>query len=315
MISKNVSVPVSESGRCDRVLRNSLISGKEWLSRAGWDWLFSEKRIRAAGKILRAGDTVSVGMVVEVELPGELKGLLPAKSPADFIASGPDWIFVNKPSGIPTLPQFPWESECFANQVSTLVSQKNLLSPEKFSALAEPPVLEGGFVQRLDNDTSGGIVVALTKERKMEFRKWIKEGKAEKTYLAATHGIPKQGAHRFFMKEEISGKKKRALLESVEMSVPATLDITVVSQKEKNALVRVKTSGGMRHVVRACLAALKTPIWGDKLYGTGEVALTSYPYHLLHAETVKLPALEILQAELPSGFRESLEKLDLYVEK
>lgn len=308
---KTEIVEVSASGRCDRVLRNSLISGKEWLSRASWDWLFRERKVCCNGKILRAGDTVSAGDRIEVALPGPLDGVLLADGVAEVIARGKDWIFVNKAAGIPTLCQLPWDTACFVNQVARLVVDEQLLTQKEFSLLSFPPILEGGLVQRLDNDTSGGILVALSNARKTEFRQLIGASQIEKTYLAIVRGIPKMGEFLFWLDEAVPGKKMRASQEKIDGALRAVLNIHVVSQNGNYALVRATTAYGMRHVVRASLAELGTPICGDVLYGGVAPLLDFYPYHLLHAETVNVPDLKMAAAPIPLGFKRSLVQIGL----
>lgn len=316
MNSKNEIVEVSTSGRCDRILRNSLISGKEWLSRASWDWLFQEKKITKAGKFLRPGDTVSAGDKIELHLPGPLNGVLPAATPAELVASGNDWIFVSKPAGVPTLPLLPWENFCFTNQVASLVIQKRILTQEAYSALATPPILEGGLVQRLDNETSGGILVALSKLKKAEFREAIGKGLMKKTYLAVVHGSPKVGKFKFWLEEEVAHKKMRALLVKNDSALPVEVEIELIERKEERSFVRVTTYQGSRHIVRATLACLNAPICGDSLYGDGKPILDSYPFHLLHAETIQLSGLinNVLRAPLPVGFISSLSEAGFAVD-
>ena len=80
--------------------------------------------------------------------------------------------------------------------------------------------------------------------------------------------------------------------------------------------MKVRTSQGERHVVRASLAALGCPLVGDSTYGGSALA----PFHQLHASNLKLLEPEAfpdfpqnLNDNPPQTFLDSLAVLGLHL--
>lgn len=302
-----VEVNVKVSGRCDRILRNEGIS--EWLSRSSWDWLFQEGRIRSERR-LSPGDEVGPGTVIKVDFPGPVRGLLPASTGVRVLAEGEGWWFVEKPAGVHSVGQFPWEFESLASRVSRELATRNVMDPAEFCRLADPPLLEGGLLQRLDFSTSGGVLVALNRPIRASFRELIQAREMEKTYLALVTGEfhPPRGEVIFHLADGAGGKKKVVQTNYTET---VALSFEVLVSTAKATLVRIKTRDGARHVVRVTSAAMGHPLVGDQTYGGATGVSPDYPHHLLHAESVSWKDGGRLWCPMPSPFLRSLEDWEI----
>lgn len=306
---------VSKADRLDRVLRESGIEGSEWLSRQAWDWLIENGHVFVNGrKCLKAGTSVGAGDSVRVDVPVPL-GLQPAGEPPVPVWAAPDRSFAvfNKPPRQASLPIFPWDQTSFASRVAAFAEESGWLEAGAFSRLAPPPSLEGGLLQRLDNDTSGLIAAAFTPERKAACRPLFSGAKFEKTYLALVTQPPSEGEKRLWL-SGAGAKVKAVLAEPKGESEPSSIHVRVLKRGAGGALVEVRTRFGGRHIVRAGLAALGAPLLGDALYGGAAGA----PHHQLHASALKLlepaafPGFPALECPPPESFLDSGARLGLH---
>jgi len=131
-----------------------------------------------------------------------------------------------------------------------------------------------GVVHRLDQETSGVMVFAKTREAYLNLRRQF-ESHAEigKTYLAVLHGAPKQ------RKGTLDGPVGRDHLRAIT-------HWEVLSKQGPIALVEFKIETGRMHQIRIHAAELGCPVVGDKLYGDAakDRHLRTKPKrHLLHA--------------------------------
>jgi 23S rRNA pseudouridine1911/1915/1917 synthase len=265
----------------DRILRTWRGPGAEWLSRQAWDRLLEESRIQVNGRVVKKpGAIVGAGDRLNVSFPAPLAGILPAATPARRITGNSEFAVFDKEVSRSSYPLLPWETETFANQVVTFLG--GATATESFSRLATPPLLEGGLVQRLDRDTSGLILVALTPEAKTNLRAAFLAGRVEKEYLAILSNPLAPGNKTVFLRAQ--GKAVKATLEPREGWERVELSLEILSQSERNALGKIRCSQGQRHVVRASLAALGSPLVGDSQYGGSPQAM----HHQLHASRLKL---------------------------
>lgn len=301
-----------KTDRLDRLLREQVFSGSEWLSRQAWDWLIENGYVSLDGrKCLKSGAQVAEGASIGLSLPDPELGLLPAAHPAELVWEGSGLAAFSKTCGTDSVPLFPWDRNAFANQVSARLSQSGRCTPVFFAALADPPKLEGGLLQRLDRDTSGLMLVALDTGTKASFRDLISRSQLEKTYEAVVVGELEglEGDREFWLKPS-SGAKVQAYREEPKAGGELChFQVRILSREGKAAHIEVVTRQGARHIVRAGMASLGAPLAGDALYGGGE----RVPFHQLHASRLKLlekkafPSFpENLSAPLPETFLDSL---------
>lgn len=277
-----------KSDRLDRFLREQVFAGSEWLSRQAWDWLVEQGCVAVDGrKCVKSGAALPAGARVSVAFPREPLGLQPASEAARLAWQGTGLAAFAKPCGVDSVFLFPWDHAAFVNQVCAALERSGALLSAAFAALAEPPRLEGGLLQRLDRDTSGVLLVALDLSTKALFRRLLSEGALEKTYEAIVTGDLSRinGEHRFWL-DTRGGHKVRAFAAAPKGEAEEChLQVRVLKECGKAAHVEVRTRHGARHVVRAGMALLGAPLAGDSTYG-GDPSL---PFHQLHAASVQLP--------------------------
>ena len=299
---------VQTPDRLDRALKQQVFPGSVWLSRQVWERILEEGRVRVDGRLVKKGGTVlSAGAKVSVDLPA--LGLQPAPSRAPLVWASPerDFAVFFKKAGIATYPLFPWENGTLANEIAAFVEAEGWMGAEAFAGLSAPPVLEGGLVQRLDRDTSGLVCCAFTAAAKQRFRKLF-SGDVEKTYLAIVRrpaSVP-DGHHRLYFRGS-EAPTVQALREEKPGTQAATLEVSLKAQSAAHALVEVKTRFGLRHVVRAGMAALGAPLVGDTAYGGSNEA----SFHQLHAYRLSVPGFPPFEVAPPESFLACARSLGL----
>jgi 23S rRNA pseudouridine1911/1915/1917 synthase len=297
-----VEISVNKDDRLDRFLRSLNLS--PWLSKRAWEELLLKGAIRVNGKVIKKpGHSIHPSNLITLDLP-ELGILLDAR-PASLIAEKNGLYFFDKPVGISTYPLLPWETGTFANQIAAYFSQHGILSKEEFENLGEPPILEGGLLQRLDRDTSGILACVIDKKQKEKFRQEF-SGEITKTYWAlASFADLNDGDYKIYF-PSLEGKIVKASTSSSSDKF-SSLKIKILCKAGDFAWIEVETKEGFRHVIRAGMAALGCPLVGDGSYGG--IALAKH--HMLHALSLKIPTLGEFSASVPQSFLDCAKQLGL----
>lgn len=190
------------------------------------------------------------------------------------------------------------------NTASTALTQER---PQGY-AKEHTPFLCPLLLTRLDFETSGLVLAARTPAAQETFRQWELEGKVEKTYLAVAWGKVGKGV----VKNALNMKNRRqtAVLdyegEAIRWTSYAGQAVFNESKelvihedvKETLSLVKVTIRRGARHQIRAHLAFMGHPLWGDALYGGEGGAKGSLSsadlgegYFFLHYGRLRMPGV------------------------
>ncbi|OGQ21341.1 MAG: hypothetical protein A3I05_01905 [Deltaproteobacteria bacterium RIFCSPLOWO2_02_FULL_44_10] len=191
---------------------------------------------------------------------------MPAKP--NIIFEDASLMVIEKPAGVPCLPEKDGVSP-------TLV---DLLK------LTNSPLPDFGLVHRLDNDTSGLLIIAKTKDAYENLREQFSKGKIHKEYLALVVGNPpKQGEIERPIVHHPRKKKKMILSHKGR---PAHTEYRTLKRYGDHTLLEINISTGVRHQIRVHLASDGYPLAGDRLYQNpkrrAEETL-KLDHHLLHA--------------------------------
>ncbi len=171
------------------------------------------------------------------------------------------YLVLHKPSLVHCHPH------CYSDQ-DTLV---NFLAQEGyFSALrVNEANYDRGLLYRLDYETSGLMLVAKTESYLQEMRANFKDKMKRKLYWAVVEGDFDQEGFwtHYFRASGMKGSKQRVDSKPHPEADLGELEVLKVLSQEGKSLVLVNLSSGLRHQIRAQLAALGFPILGDELYG------------------------------------------------
>lgn len=211
-----------------------------------------------------------------------------------IVHSDPYILVVNKPAGLPVLPD-GWDQSA-----PYLVK----MLEEQFGKI--------WVVHRIDKVTSGIIVFALTAEAHRSLNIQFEKHEVEKVYHALVNGIPRweKKVTRFPLRANV-GRKHRTVVDD-RSGVRAETRFKLLERYQAGALVEASPLTGRTHQIRVHACALGHPLLGDVLYGASETDLISRP--ALHANSLTLTHPETgkrltFQADYPYDFQAAVRLL------
>jgi tRNA pseudouridine32 synthase/23S rRNA pseudouridine746 synthase len=142
------------------------------------------------------------------------------------------------------------------------------------------------LVHRLDCDTSGVMVFALTKAAQGHLGQQFERRVARKTYLARLWGELHPDSGRVDLPLCADWPNRPRQMVSHDHGRPAQTDWEVLSRGGGETRVRLRPLTGRSHQLRVHMAELGHPILGDPIYATGPAR--AFPRLMLHAETLSL---------------------------
>ncbi|HCX65505.1 MAG TPA: RluA family pseudouridine synthase, partial [Eubacteriaceae bacterium] len=170
------------------------------------------------------------------------------------------------------------------------------------------------FVNRLDRDTTGLVLVAKNKFAHQFIQDQMKGGHVRKKYVAIAQGVIEP---EFQTIDLPIGRKSEEDIERVVMKEgkPSVTDCRVVERYRGFSLVELTLKTGRTHQIRVHLKAIGHPLAGDPLYN---LDADSHPIdrQALHAESLALvlPRSKrwiALQADLPEDMKRLIAEVKI----
>lgn len=231
----------------------------------------------------KAGMKVGEDDEVTVEIPPPVPAVPEAENiPLTVVYEDADMLVVDKAPGMVVHPA---PGHFTGTLVNALLHHCPDLSG--IGGVARP-----GIVHRLDQDTSGLIVVAKS-QKAMDglVKAFASHDSIEKTYLAVCHGRPRLDSGRI---ENLIGRhpvdrKRMAVVE--KNGKRAVTDYKTVSGDAPVSLVECRIETGRTHQIRVHMASLGCPVIGDRVYGKSALDKRLEPVparQMLHAWKLKL---------------------------
>ncbi|WP_343502767.1 RluA family pseudouridine synthase [Alloyangia pacifica] len=177
-------------------------------------------------------------------------------------------LVVDKPAGLLSVPgKGPELADCLIERLKQ----------------AFPQVL---LVHRLDRDTSGVMVFALTPHAQRHIGQQFEHRRTKKTYLARVAGKlePKTGHIDLPLIVDWPNRPKQMVCH--ETGKPAQTDWRVIKSSDEESRVHLMPLTGRSHQLRVHMLAQGHPILGDPFYAPETAA--NYPRMMLHAEELRL---------------------------
>jgi 23S rRNA pseudouridine1911/1915/1917 synthase len=248
-------VQATEEGqRLDRLLAVRL----PFASRATVAAWIREGRARVDGSpVERPGRAARAGQEVEIRVkktPRDLEASIDDLLEIPIVHRGPDFLVVDKPAGLPSHPGGG------ALKRTLLVALGLRLEGEH-----EP----GGpwLPHRLDRETRGLSVVALSRAAMTRLSRAFAEGEIRRLYTARLRGTLPRSRVWIDLRlplRAIAARPRRFAVDAQGM--PAHTRMRVLASDAESSTVRLEAVTGRQHQLRVHVAELGHPILGDPLY-------------------------------------------------
>ena len=148
------------------------------------------------------------------------------------------------------------------------------------------PFPEVLLVHRLDRDTSGVMVFALTPHAQRHLGLQFEKRQVSKHYVARVAGEPQADSGRIELPLIVDWPNRPLQKVCHETGRPALTDWRVLKRQGDSARLRLTPHTGRSHQLRVHMLALGHPILGDPFYARGDAR--AHPRMMLHAETLRL---------------------------
>jgi tRNA pseudouridine32 synthase/23S rRNA pseudouridine746 synthase len=192
----------------------------------------------------------------------------PPDKPLEVLHRDHEILVVNKPAGLLSVPGKG------AHLADCLISRLMAVFPET------------RLVHRLDRDTSGVMVFALTPHAQRHLGLQFEKRQMKKVYLARVWGAmtAKTGTVDLPLVVDWPNRPRQKVDHAAGR--PAVTGWRVVRVEEGTTRVRLYPQTGRSHQLRVHMAEIGHPILGDPLYATGPAR--RFPRLMLHSESLRL---------------------------
>lgn len=221
------------------------------------------------GEASRLDREVGTGDVIQVEFPEEKSGFLPQEIPIDVVFEDEDLLILNKQPGIVVHPTKGHPHTTIANGLSFRMEQT-----KEFFKIR--------FVNRLDMDTSGLLVVAKNAFAQEHLQQQMKENRTVKKYIAVVEGIPDSQQGVIDLPIGIIDENAVGRWVTPEGYPSVTHYRVLKTIEDRRSLLELRLETGRTHQIRVHLSYIGHPVTGDSLYGSPVPALIGR--QALHAD-------------------------------
>ena len=191
----------------------------------------------------------------------------PPNEPLEIIHQDHEVLVVSKPSGLLSVPGKG------AHLADCLLSRVQAAFPEAL------------LVHRLDRDTSGVMVFALTPHAQRHLGLQFEKRQVKKAYVARVWGELTERAGTIDLPLIVDWPNRPKQMVDHANGRSAVTDWRVMRRGENETRVRLYPKTGRSHQLRVHMREIGHPILGDPFYAEG--AAQDYPRLMLHSENVR----------------------------
>ena len=192
----------------------------------------------------------------------------PPMDPLDVIHLDHELLLVNKPSGLLSVPgRGPLLADCLISRIQ-----------------ADYPTAL--LVHRLDRDTSGVMVFALSPHAQRHLGLQFEKRQTQKTYVARVWGRMVEQSGTVDLPIIVDWPNRPRQMICHETGRAAQTDWQVIKSGPQETRVKLSPKTGRSHQLRVHMLALGHPILGDPFYGRPESQAA--PRLMLHSHRLRL---------------------------
>jgi 23S rRNA pseudouridine1911/1915/1917 synthase len=277
--------------------REAIERGKVFLN--GEELVYSD-----AARRLRAGDRVGFWPDRPGSARARSRQVVATRHALDVVFEDEAILVVDKPAG--------WLVEPLPGEAHGEVTLLDLIGDHLRGAAR----VRAYVVHRIDRDTSGLVLFALTPDARDDLKTQFERRTPERVYLAVVHGVvdPAAGTWR----DKLVWDKERLLQKRAhireERAKDAVAQYRVLEQHQAAAVIEVSLVTGKRNQIRVQAGLRGYPLVGERLYGFGATGSLQLSRQALHAARLafthpKTRRRVEFTAPLPDDMRDLIEKL------
>ena len=275
------------------------------VSRSAIQKWIKDGNILVQGKTCKANYRINQGDTIALFVPEPVEvSIQPQDIPLDILYEDKDLLIVNKPKGMVVHPA-PGHPD------GTLVNAIMYHCKESLSGINGE--IRPGIVHRIDQDTTGSLIVCKNDQAHIKIAEQIKVHSINRIYRGIVIGHPAEdeGLVHAPIGRNPNDRKKMAINE--KNGKDAITHYRLLKRFKDYSYMEFKLETGRTHQIRVHMASIGHPLLGDVLYGPKKC-----PYKLqgqtLHAAVIGFvhptsgEYLEV-EAPLPDYFKYLLEIL------
>ena len=253
----------------------------------------------------RVSMKISEGQYVQVSNNenAESPSIISSNIPLDVAYEDDDIAVINKPVGMTVHPAAGHTDDTLANAAVHRWPQ--------IIGIGEPD--RPGIVHRLDKDTSGLMIIALSQRAYDQLKEMIFKREITRIYSALVHGIPKsvKGVVDAPIGRSPHSRKRQAISED---GLPSRTHYRVDYELGDFAFLEIQLETGRMHQIRVHMDAIGHPIIGDQTYGRRK-NLPNLNRQFLHSSKLEfahpITGKQLsVKSELPEDLMRALETLN-----
>lgn len=191
----------------------------------------------------------------------------PPDTPLEVLHLDDQVLLVDKPAGLLSVPgKGEHLADCLLARVQTAFADALL-------------------VHRLDRDTSGVMIFAMTPHAQRHLGLQFEKRMTKKTYVARVWGRPLEKTGTVDLPLIVDWPNRPLQKVCHETGKPAQTDWHVLGSDGETSRMRLTPHTGRSHQLRVHMLALGHPILGDPFYATG--AAREFPRLMLHSQELR----------------------------
>lgn len=261
--------------------------------------LYKNKQIYTNGIFVRKSLKLKIGDLISLYMEDEIENIGPEPINLNIVFEDFDLLILNKEPNIVVHPTKSHQTNTLSNGISNYFLKNNINKKIR-------------FVNRLDMDTTGILIVAKNSFAHQQMAIQFEDNTVIKTYLAVVDGVVK--LDEGIIDSPIGREEEMSIRKIVTIDGQEALTKYTVKERYKEAtLLEVQIFTGRSHQIRVHLKHIGHPIIGDSLYNNespyiSRQALHSYYLKAMHPRTKK--EIEFF-APLPSDIKNLIDKLKI----
>lgn len=267
--------------------------------------LLKDGGILVDGKAVKPNFKLSGGEELEITIPRkEEPDILPEEIPLDILYEDHDLIVINKPKGMVVHP-------AAGHYTGTLVNALMYHCKDDLSGING--VMRPGIVHRIDQNTTGSLVVCKNDFSHNHIAAQLKEHSITRKYRAIVHGNLKEDTGTVDAPIGRHPIERKKMAVDVRNGRPAVTHYRVLKRFGQYTYIECQLETGRTHQIRVHMSSIHHPILGDDVYGPAKCPVSGLQGQTLHAQVLgfihpRTGEYMEVSAPLPEYFENLLER-------